>query len=286
MNAAAPTCLIAALLAGFAVPGLGSHAERRAPATQEPGEAQEPAAPQSGLEQLQAELEDKGVRFDLERQLIEIDVSICQDREPLEYLLVTEKGKDHEALLQCTEVSAEALNTAMLLLGVEKGTNAGFEKLDPPPSEQELAEGASLYQSVPPQGDGFYLYVSWEFETAAGGTQTRWYRAEDLVVNVAEERTYQRGPWIYLGSRFIQPHKDAEEFFAAEGEGNLVSICYFDPANHLVTGSDPEAGNQYVWYPNIFVMPKRGSSARLLFSRKMLETPPPRLSGGSAATAE
>jgi len=295
MNALAPTCLLTALLAGLALPGLTTEAAQletsaRVPgfaASQEPAPVQEPATSQeSGAQQLLGELASQGVRLDLARQLIEIDVSICQDREPLEYLLVTDKGKDHEALLQCLDVSAEALNTAMLLLGVEKGQNAGFEKLDPAPSEEELAEGASLYKSIPPQGDGFYLYVSWEVEAADGKSETRWYRAEDLVVNVAAERTYQRGPWVYLGSRFIRPHKDAEEFFAAEGEGNLISVCYFDPANHLVTGSDPEAGNQYVWYPNIFLMPERGSSARLLFSREMLETPPPRLGHGEGATAE
>ena len=75
------------------------------------GASQEPAATQPGQdpvqEQIREELESAGVRVDLQRKLIEIDASICQDREPLEYLLVTEKGKDHESLLRCTEVSAE-----------------------------------------------------------------------------------------------------------------------------------------------------------------------------------
>lgn len=126
-------------------------------------------------------------------------------------------------------------------------------------------------------GDGFYLYVSWDEERADGGVEQKVYRAEDLVVNVQEERTYRRGPWIYLGSRFIKPHKDAEEFFAAEGEGNLISVCYFSPANHLLTGNDPAAENQYIWYPNIFLMPEIGTPVKLLFSREPLEKPPVRL---------
>ncbi|MAW61949.1 MAG: hypothetical protein CMJ94_14120 [Planctomycetes bacterium] len=254
------------------------------------GASQEPAATQPGQdpvqEQIREELESAGVRVDLQRKLIEIDASICQDREPLEYLLVTEKGKDHESLLRCTEVSAEALNTAMLLMGVEPGRNYDVKEVDPPPTQEEFDAGAPLFEVQPAQGDGFYLYVCWEEVDLDGQKRTRFYRAEDLVVNVQAERTYSRGRWIYLGSRFVKPHKDAEEYFAAEGEGNLISVVYFKPAHHLLTGADPEAENQYIWYPNIFLMPEIGHPVRLLFSRTELEQAPPRLGEETSATAE
>lgn len=253
---------------------------------QEKNSSQEPAAQDPIQDQLTQELREAGVRIDLDRQLIEIDATICQDREPLEYLLVTERGKDHESLLKCTEVSAEALNTAMLLMGVEAGQNYDVKEIDPPPSPEEFEAGAPLFEVQPAQGDGFYLYVCWEETDLDGEMRTRFYRAEDLVVNVQAERTYSRGRWIYLGSRFIKPHKDAEEYFAAEGEGNLISVVYFKPANHLVTGADPEAENQYIWYPNIFLMPAIDAPVRLLFSRKELDQAPPRLGEETPETAE
>ncbi|MCH2101001.1 MAG: YdjY domain-containing protein [Planctomycetes bacterium] len=250
-------------------------------------EAQEPANSQDPIQdQITEELRSAGVRIDLNRQLIEIDATICQNREPLEYLLVTERGKDHESLLRCTNLSAEALNTAMLLMGVEAGKNYDVREIDPPPSPEEFEAGAPLFEVEPARGDGFYLYVCWEEEDLDGEQRTRFYRAEDLVVNVQAERTYRRGQWIYLGSRFIRPHKDAEEFFAAEGEGNLISVVYFKPANHLMTGADPEAENQYIWYPNIFLMPAIDAPVRLLFSRKKIDQVPPRLSEEASEAAQ
>jgi hypothetical protein len=274
-----------ACLLGFAtVAGLAASlwsASPILPGQQEPAEKSDPK-----IEKLQAELASHGVQVDLNRGLIELEGAICQDREPLEYLLVTEKGKDHESLLKCRDVSAQALNTAMLLLGVEKGHNVEYVEVDPKPTEEEFEAGAPLFTVTPAHGDGFYIYVIWDRTMADGSVENFIYRAEDLVVNVAEDRRYQRGKWIYLGSRFIRPHKDAEEFFAAEGDGNLISICYFSPANQLVTGSDPAADNQYVWYPNMFLLPEIDTSVRILFSLKKLETVPMKVSLPDMAAAK
>ncbi len=234
-----------------------------------PTAAQEPANP------LLSELAQNGVTLDLERKLIELDAEICQDREPLEYLLIAENGKHHESLIVSNSVSAQHLNTAMILLGVQAGSNVVYKEVDPPPTQEEFEAGAPLYEIEPPRGDGFYLYVTWEGVNTEGEPETYFYRAEDLVVNVAGDRTYQRGKWVYLGSRFIRPHKDAEEFFAAEGEGNLISICYFSPANQLLTGADIEADNQYIWYPNMFLLPEIGHKVKFLISLDKLESAPP-----------
>ncbi len=246
--------------------------------------AQEPAA--TDLASVVEELAGHGVRLDLKAQRIELEAEICQDREPLEYLLVAGHGADHESLLIVREASAQALNTAILLLGLKQGSNVQYVEKDPPPTREQMEAGESLYQEVPAQGDGFYIYVAWDQVGADGSAEHFVYRAEDLVVNVAEDRTYRRGPWVYLGSRFVRPHKDAEEFFAAEGEGNWISVCYFNPANQLMTGNDPAAGNQYVWYPNMFLMPEIGEKVRLIFSRKRLEISIPAPAAGKAAEAE
>ncbi|TAH39611.1 MAG: hypothetical protein EYC70_02140 [Planctomycetota bacterium] len=239
------------------------------------------------MEAVAAELAGKGVRFDPERGLIELDGRIAQTYEPLEYLLVARpKGKDYEALLAVEDVSVGALNTALLLAGMEPGRNAKFALVQPPPTPEEMAQGAPAYTVEPPAGTGMYIYVWWEEEVrdAAGARSERYfYRAEDLVLNARSERTYQRGPWIYLGSRFVRPHKDAPELFAAEAEGNLVSIVYFDPSNQLMTGSDPEADNQHVWYPNFYLLPEIGHPVKILFSREPLDAPPPTLNAPASA---
>ncbi len=246
------------------------------PAIQDPAGA-EPEAAEATAELLR-QLAAQGMRVDLGRGLIEIDAEVCQIYEPLEYLLIIQpRGKDHESLFLTRDLNAAALNAAMLLLGVEKGKNGQFVAKDPPPTREEYEAGMPDYTVEPASGDGFYLYAGWEEERADGVVDRHFHRVEDLVLNVRDERTYERGKFVYLGSRFIKPHKDAEEMFAADAEGNLVSLIYFPYENHLLTGKDSAADNQYVWYPNTYLLPELGHPVRLLFSREPLETPAPRV---------
>jgi|FLOH01.1.fsa_nt_gi hypothetical protein len=245
-------------------------------ASQEPQvlPAQEPVAATTqdpvDLSSIYAALAAQGVKVDAAKQLIRIDATIAQRVEPLEYLLVLQpQGKDHEAMFACQNISAEALNTAMLLLGVEKGINGEYTATTPPPTMEEVQNGAAPYSYEPASGDGFYIYAEWQRQVGDHIERFR-YRAEDLVLNIRDETTYQRGRWVYLGSRFVRPHKDAEEFFAAQGEGNLVSLVNFSPANHLLTGADPSADNQNIWYPNVYMLPAIGFPVEIVFSRQLL----------------
>lgn len=249
--------LAAASLAAL-LPGLGGQQE---PAT-DPAQAA-----------LVARFAEQGVRVDLAAKTIEMDAKICNLRDPLEYMLVLQpQGKDHESLLACSGVSAEALNAAMLLLGVAKGKNGSIVPVEPEPSLEEIQNGADPYVVEPASGDGFYMYVSWE-EKVGDRTEPFLYRAEDLVINSRDEGTYERGKFVYLGSRFVRPHKDAPELFAAQGEGNLVSLCIFEPANHLLTGSDPDSDNQDAWYSNIFLLPPMGHPVKVIFARERIDPP-------------
>lgn len=252
---------MAAVCAGFASGGAPG-------ADPGPVPAQDPAQAE-----LLARFAEKGVRVDYEQQRIQVQARVSVLSDPLEYLLVVQpQGKDYESLLACEGVSAEALNAAMLLLGVEKGTNGRMTAVEPPPTLEEIQNGAEPYQVQVAQGDGFYLYVSWT-ETTGGGEEFFCYRAEDLVINARTEGTYQRGRFVYLGSRFIRPHKDAAEYFAAEGEGNLVSLVIFEPANHLLAGADPMSDDQQIWYPNVFLLPPAGHPVTLTFAREPLAQP-------------
>jgi hypothetical protein len=214
-----------------------------------------PSAAQSQQELIDA-FAEQGVHIDIEKSQITIASFLCQLREPLEYLLVLQpQGKDHESLLYIEKLNAEALNAAMLMVGAEKGENGKMVPVHPVPTEEEVQQGVATHVYQPPSGNGFLLYAEWDITDDQGNPEHYKYRVEDLVLNVQEERTYQRGEWVYLGSRFIRPHKDAKEFFAAQGVGNLVSLVNFEPANHLLGGADPRGANQSIWYPNIFMLP-------------------------------
>jgi hypothetical protein len=235
---------------------------------------QEPTPDANQVEAVIAAFAEQGVLVDPSRGRIEVSAFLCQRYEPLEYLLIKQpEGKDHEALIGCNDLSAEALNAAMLMLGVEKGVNGKLISVEPAPTMEEVRAGAATYTVERATGDGFYIYVSWEIEEN-GHTERYVYRAEDLVLNVRRESTYARGKWVYLGSRFLKPHKDAEEFFAAEGEGNLVSLVYFSPPSHLLTGADPAGDDQNVWYPNAWLLPPTGHPLKVIFTREPIELQP------------
>lgn len=237
-----------------------------ASAFQEP--AQEPDLEQGDFV---AQLAAQGIRMDREAGTLRIDGQICQHYEPLEYLLVKQpQGKDHEALLTISDISPTVLNAAMLMMGVEKGENGRIVPTEPAPTLEEVQAGVSPYTFFGAEGDGFYMYVSWSAEVH-GKVENYRYRAEDLVLNVRDESTYQRGKFVYLGSRFVRPHKDAKEFFSAEGEGNLVSLVNFSPAGHLLAGADSAADNQSIWYPNVFLLPEIGHPVEIWFTRELLE---------------
>ncbi|MCH2112260.1 MAG: YdjY domain-containing protein [Planctomycetes bacterium] len=233
-----------------------------------PSSAETPAAKEAVIAALAAE----GVRVDQAKGLLEVSGAVCQTRDPLEYLIVTPRGKDHEALFKLEEgITGAALNTAMLLLGVEKGENGRMIPKNPPPTREEYEAGAPLHDVEHASGDGFYITVGWELPMWNRTAERFMFRVEDLVLNVNREATYQRGKFVYLGSRFIRAHKDAPELFAADAEGNLVSLVYFHPANHLLTGSDPQADNQYIWFPNHWILPEINTPVTLWFSREPLE---------------
>lgn len=259
--------MVKAWIGGFLlVAGAGALWAGGATADAAPSTVQEPAP--SAADQLVNRFAEQGVHLDLDRKTITLSAKISSLYEPLEYVLVIQpQGKDYESLLYCEEVSAEALNAAMLMLGVEKGRNGSVTAADPAPTLEEIQSGADPSVVVPASGDGFYCYVSWE-EEIAGRAEPFCYRVEDLIINARTEGTYQRGKWVYLGSRFVKPHKDADEFFAAQGEGNLMSLCIFEPANHLLTGADPDSDDEQIWYSNVFLLPPAGHPVTVTFTRE------------------
>ena len=125
------------------------------------------------------------------------------------------------------------------------------------------------------QGVGFRAFVEWDVTFEDGSTEHYRFRAEDLVLNVREERTYQRGTFVYIGSRFVKPHKDAKEIFMAQAEGNLISLVHFSTPDHLLIGADPSCDSQTIWYPNLYLLPPIGTEVRLILERVPAPEPAP-----------
>ena len=229
--------------------------------------SQDDAVPEGG-ESLEALFLKNGIQLDLDQNFCAIGVHVAVREELLEYLLVASHGATHESLF-ATESNPAVLNTALLALGVEPGSNAQWGLKEPTPSEAELEKGVSPYTVTPPQGDGFYLYAAWQ-----EGDEAYFFRIEDLIRNLSTGRSMQRHRWVYLGSRMIEWEKSGEQVFAAEVIGNLVNIAYFEQGDTMLTGSLEACVEQAIWMANAWLLPERGHELKLVFSRERLSEVP------------
>ncbi|MDE0891576.1 MAG: YdjY domain-containing protein [Planctomycetota bacterium] len=239
------------------------------PVVQDEGTSQDQA-----LKLLQRAFREQGIRLDIEAKACAVPARICIREDLLEYLVVGPSGASHEALLS-TEVTPSLLNTALVTLGVEPGENASWIETSPQPSAEEVAAGSATHEVIPPRGDGFYIYVAWR-----EGEEHFLYRIEDLVGNLQTGRSLRRHPFVYLGSRMVRPDPEGEEVFAADWEGNLIALSYFQQGNTVLTAAVPECVSQTIFTPNSWLLPETRSEVMLIFSRERLAVLPPSLEDG------
>jgi hypothetical protein len=213
-------------------------------------------------------LGEQGLTLEPRAGLAALAATVEVDDDLLEYLLVGPGGARHETAFT-TAVVPSALNVALLALGAEQGKNALWKLKDPLPTDEERRAGASPYDVEPPTGSSFYLYAGWR-----RGSEVYFFRMEDLVRNLATGQTMRRSAWVYLGSRMVRNRDTQQEEFAADVYQNLVNIAWFSDGNTLLTGALPECLEQGIWMSNPWILPARGQSVLIVFSREVLERAP------------
>jgi hypothetical protein len=188
------------------------------------------------------ELRKQGVALDLDQQTAIVRAVVNRPADPIEYLLIHPRGKGHEALF-VTEVQPSVLNSALLMLGFQEGKNADLVEKQPLPSEAELEKGVSPYDIVHPTGNELWITVRWReadkpVEVCAG----------ELIVDLTTEKPAVGESWIFLGGRMAPLYRNEAAVFVADYEGNLVSICYLRPNNHLATMRHERALDDQNWW--------------------------------------
>lgn len=208
----------------------------------------------------------EGIELDRSIGALSIPAKVLVTSELLEYLLVTKRGATHESLL-VTEVTPSLFNAGLLALGLEPGENMRWETVAP--NQVTLEEGAEDVRLVVPQGDGLLPYIAW-----TEGDETYFMRAEDVICDLAGERSMRRHRWVFLGSRFASFGRDREEQFVADVEGNLINLAFFTEGSTLLTAALPECLDQTIWGANDWLLPPRGEDVRLILSQERLLTVP------------
>ncbi|MBL8861341.1 MAG: hypothetical protein JNK02_04940 [Planctomycetes bacterium] len=210
----------------------------------------------------------EGILLDVAAGLAAVPAEVLERGELLEYLIVSPRGAAHESAF-LTSISASRIHAALLALGAEPGRNARWSRRDPPPTPEELRDGVPAWDVTPPEGDGFYLYVGWKLDG-----EVHFHRMEDLILDLRTGATMRRHRWVFLGSRLVKL-RTGEEAFAADLEGNLVSIAFFEAGNTLLTGALLECADQTIWQSNFWLLPERESPVEIVFARERLAACPP-----------
>ncbi len=199
------------------------------------------------------------IELDAKARTVTIPVVVNQPQDPIEYLLIHRRGKKHESMF-ITETKPSVLNAALLMVGLSKGLNATFEEKKPAPTLEEVQSGVDPVIVTPPKGKPYFMTVRW----TTPEKQVVEHCIEDLLLELSTQKPVGKCEWIYLGGRMAQIYKDDPEVYVADLEGNLISVCYMSPDNHLGTMSHEGARDDQNWWVTN-KLPEPGTEMKFIF---------------------
>lgn len=222
-----------------------------------------PAAtdPQKVLAEMKEQFAKEGIAFDLTAKTVSVPAVVNKPQDPVEYLLIQKKGKRHEAVF-VTMAKPSVLNAALLLLGLVPGKNASYVEKKPAPTLEEVQAGVDPIIVTPPQGEPFFMTVRWK---DAEGKPVE-HCVEDLLLDLGTQKPIVDCSWIYLGGRMAQIYRNEPEVYIADFEGNLISVCYLSPDNHLATMVHKDARDDRNWWTTN-LMPEADTAVEFVFHR-------------------
>ena len=173
---------------------------------------------------------------------IRFQASVNMNQGPVEYLVVAENGKLHEAVFM-TKASLRDIHLAMVLLGVKPG---GFM----PKADKSLTvpEESSVNASVEWEGNGPIVKHPLTSIILLAGENP----------NAAAIRTLDEGVWLYNGSKF-----DAGGFQALR-EGSVISLIADDSA--LVNNPGSDRTRDDIHLPNTLLLPPMGTPVSIILT--------------------
>jgi len=215
--------------------------------------------PKGVLKDVIASFKKEGIKLDAKARTVTIPVVVNRMQDPIEYLLIHQKGKKHESVFK-TNTKPSILNAALLMIGLDKGKNATYKEKEPAPTLEEVQNGADPLIVTPPQGKPYYMTVRW----TTPENQVEETCVEDVILDLTTQKPMGLCSWIYLGGRMARLYKNDPEVYIADYEGNLVSICYLTPDNHLGTMVHERARDDSNWWTTT-KLPKEGTEMEFIF---------------------
>lgn len=228
---------------------------------------QKPVQGEALLEEVKKQFQKERIEIDAKAGTLTIPAVVNDPPDPIEYLLIHRKGKRHEAMFW-TQTKPSVLNAALLMVGLQPGQNATYTEKQPPPTIEEMEKGADSLIVTPPKGMEFWMTVRWkDGKDADGKDKEVEYCVEDLLLDLGTQEPVADCSWIYLGGRMAKIYRDEPEVYVADFEGNLISVCYLTPDNHLGTMVHANARDDQNWWTTK-VLPAPGTDVQFVFHKK------------------
>lgn len=191
------------------------------------------------------------VEFDARTREISFPVVVNQrEGGPIEYILVHEHGKTHEAILT-TKARPMDIQIALKLLKYQSGEGDVFDKLLP--AEDRKIRGDKSAE----RGDAVDVVVSWkEGDKEKSSLINRWAIDGETIKAEGDPGTPMPDhPWYYTGSVIMDGQ------FLGEVEGSIIAL-YLDPVSLLNT-TVPGSEIDERWGANAQEIPEIGTKATL-----------------------
>jgi len=199
------------------------------------------------------------VIFDQKTREIRFPTKLNMTQGLLEYLIVHQNGKLHEALLS-TEVSPTDLNLAFTLLRYPPS-----RELYPLPDEGGAA--SDIYPQVPADVKArSRVTIDVEWTTVDG--KVRRVPVNEWIQHGVKSTSMPVGPWVYGGSEFF------EGKFIPETSGDIVAI--FLAMSALINYPGADNNNDDVWTPFPKRVPAEGTDVTVIIGPYQKEKPLPK----------
>jgi hypothetical protein len=195
------------------------------------------------LAEVKAQFVKEGIVVDAKASTVTVPAVVNAPQDAIEYLLIHKRGKRHEAVF-VTTCKPSLLNAALLMVGLEQGKNATYVEKQPPPTLEEMQAGADPLIVTPPSGQSFWMTVKWP----GGDGKPVEHCVEDILLDLSTQEPLAECRWVYLGGRMAKLYKNDPEVYVADFEGNLISVCYLTPDNHLATMVHERGRDDQNWW--------------------------------------
>ena len=179
------------------------------------------------------------VMIDQKNRILEFNATSNQRNGLIEYALVHESGKTHEALFR-TKVRPQILHASLLLLKQ--------------PVESRFFE--NLWSEEPRKLDLGKSRIRTEVQWDQNGT-LHTCSLEELSLNTKDKSSLREDAFIFTGSKKI------EGTYLAELSGSMIAVYADEEA--VINSSDHDSNNDDVWLANEKQMPELETPVRIRF---------------------